>query len=341
MQGKRAGKKVMPKLGRNLGRSLARGASVLVLLAVAGYLGKGAMPGQDLAAAPEAPAPSHVTLLASGPVSEPAATALLAPVPALPPLAQPATALPAAALTPAPAISGDPVLSTVPAATADCAPLLDLTAEAEGMIGLVLTAPCHKEQRVVLSHAGLAVTARTTASGSLFALLPALETDAAVAVKFGDGQRVEAHIAVPEATQLRRFAVQWQGIDGFGIHALEGGASYGQPGDISAANPHVPLPGLPAAGGYLTLLGDSSTDLPLLAEVYTFPAKPETRVDLLVEAAVTPATCTGDLLGETVSSFGGTAQSTDLTVAMPGCDGVGDYLVLKNLAEAPKLAAAN
>ncbi len=238
-----------------------------------------------------------------------------------------------------------PTETAEPAATdsaaADCTMALDLAPVPGGFVSVVLTAPCNPGERVVLSHAGLAVTAKTTASGAIFAQLPALTTEALVGAKFPDGAHIASSVAVPEVAALRRFGIQWQGVSGFGIHALEGGAGYGQPGDVSAANPRTPLAGVAPGGGYLTTLGDASVDLPLLAEVYTWPARPGTRVDILVEAAVTPATCDTDLLGETLNTLGGATRVTDLTVAMPGCDATGDYLVLKNLATDPKLAAAN
>ena len=50
------------------------------------------------------------------------------------------------------------------------------------------------------------------------------------------------------------------------------------------------------------------------------------------------------LYGQAFSSLTSTAGSvfvTDLTLAMPGCEAVGDYLVLKNLVLDLNMAAAN
>ena len=56
---------------------------------------------------------------------------------------------------------------------------------------------------------------------------------------------------------------------------------------------------------------------------------------------MTESTCGRELLGETLSSVAGKVQVTDLTVAMPECDAVGDYLVLKNLVPDLNIASAN
>ncbi len=221
-----------------------------------------------------------------------------------------------------------------------CTVTFDLSSDENAMLRLTLVAPCHKNERVVLKHAGLAVTAKTTVTGALFSDLPALVTDATVEVLFADGSSASGSIAAPEMSSLRRFGVQWQADDAFQIHAFEGKAGYGEPGDISGENPHSPLAGVPASGGFLTRLGDASTDLPLLAEVYTYPADGRENPDVVVEAAVTPTACGREMLAETLATAGSRVEINELTVAMPECDAVGDYLVLKNLAPDLNIASS-
>ncbi|EEW24977.1 hypothetical protein [Rhodobacter ferrooxidans] len=233
-----------------------------------------------------------------------------------------------------------PLAEPVPDVVANACPLtLDLAPQPGAMLGITLLAPCQSNARVVLKHGGLAVTAKTSGSGSLFLTLPALDREGAVSVMLPDGKTAEAQLAVPDLDAVQRFAVQWTADDNFQLHAFEGDADYGTPGHISAADPHLPPAGAPADGGFLTLLGDATVDLPMLAEVYTYPAKPGVTARIVVEAAITEATCGRDLLGETLVSSGGAVTVTDLTVAMPQCDGTGDILVLNNLAPDMKIAA--
>lgn len=312
-------------------------------------------------ALPEAP----LAQPASPATSEPAAEATVQPAPvtqaATPePAAQPAVVEAPAPVAPQPAA---PVAGQAPSVLAGAAPaaelpaaevaadaaavapacdiILDLSAEPSAMIGVSLLAPCNPGERVVIRHGGLAVTGQTLASGGLFTALPGLETEATVEIAFADGQRQSATITLPDLAGLRRFGVQYQGDDAFQVHAFEDGADYGQPGHVSAADPHRPMAGQPAVGGFLTLAGDSTVENPLLAEVYTFPADPAVKPDVVVEAAVTDLTCGRELIGETLASFGGSVYVTDLTLAMPDCDAVGDYLVLKNLVPDLNMAAAN
>ena len=206
------------------------------------------------------------------------------------------------------------------------------------MIGITLLAPCHPNQRVVLRHAGLAVTAQTTSTGALFTAIPALEADATVELSFADGTDASGTIAVPDVATLRRFGVQWQADDAFQVHAFENAAAYGAPGHVSAANPHRPAVGMQATGGFLSLLGDAATENPLLAEVYTFPAEATPR--LTIEAAITDTTCGRELIGETLFSDGGKVTVAELTMAVPGCDGLGGFVVLNNPLSDMKLALA-
>lgn len=226
--------------------------------------------------------------------------------------------------------AADPTAPEVPA----CAVNLEALAQPDAMIGISLLAPCHADQRIVLKHAGLAVTARTSGSGALVAVLPALTAVADIEVLFADGQRALASVPTSDFAGLQRFAVQWQDADAFQLHGFENGAGYGQPGHISSAGS-----GTSGATGYVTVLGDASVDLPLLAEVYTFG--PAQSTELVLEAAITAGTCGREILGEAILAVKGAVEVSDLTLAMPGCEAVGDILVLKNLLEDMTLATAN
>lgn len=240
-----------------------------------------------------------------------------------------------AAETPAPVSPIIPATtpSTQPTETADvaCPVNLKIAAAPQAMIGISIKAPCAAEARVVIEHAGLAITGQTDATGSLFLSIPALAVDATVTAYVDDADPVTESLRIPGMMTLRRFGVQWQDKDAFQLNAFENGADYGDAGHVSSNNPHTPLTGVPPAGGYVTMLGDDAVMMPMLAEIYTFPAGGTANADVVVEAIVTDATCGRTLRGETVMTLAGKANVTELTLAMPDCDGVGDILVLKIL----------
>lgn len=341
------------RLGANMDikRKAARGIAVIAIALAAGHLvqnmGEKKRPPavasaglvqkplniETVAAGPEAAKPTP-TAPEKQPAPLPEAPLTKAPLAAVTPAAEPELPVPAAAPAPAAVEMAAPAQPT-------CDITLDLMAEPSAMIGITLIAPCHPNQRAVLRQGDLVVTGQTTATGALFTAIPAFETQATVEISFADGATKQAEIAVPDLAALRRFGVQWQADDAFQVHAFEDGADYGGAGHVSAADPHRPVAGLPAVGGFLTLAGDSTTDNPLLAEIYTFPADPAAKSEVVVEAAVTEKTCGRELLAETLTSIGGEAYVTDLTLAMPECDAIGDYLVLKNLVLDLNIASVN
>lgn len=222
-----------------------------------------------------------------------------------------------------------------------CIEEMDLAILSDAIIEVTLRAACHPDQRVVLRHSDLAITARTSAEGKLFVQLPALASAGDVSLRFADGTTINGAIPVADLATLRRFAVQWMQDDSFGIHAFENGADYDGAGHLSAANPgKLPFSG-DVVGGYLMILGDASTLSPMLAEVYTYPRDAMAPVEVSVDAEVTAATCGRELLGEVIASRGGKATATDLALAMPDCTAIGDILVLQNLGSEMALAGLN
>ncbi len=255
-----------------------------------------------------------------------------------------------AIVEPAPAIvsTTEPEPSIVPKAMevllqpqTSCENEMDLAVVADAVIEITLLSPCHPNERMVLRHGPLAVTAQTTAMGSAFLKIPALNTDGAVSLRFADGSTIEGAILVPDLANLRRFAVQWMDRDTFGVNAFENGSGYGAPGHISAANPgKLPLTG-DSDGGYLMILGSVDVAPAMLAEVYTYPADNIATVEVSIEAEVTADTCGRELLGEVITSDAGQSDVTDLALAMPDCTVMGDILVLKNPVQNLTLAVAN
>lgn len=221
----------------------------------------------------------------------------------------------------------------------DCPITLDLLEDDNAMIGMTVMAPCLPDTDVLIAHAGLVFSAKTMASGSLFLSLPAMTKEAKVSVKFSGGEVAESSISIPEIRSMRRFAVQWPEKDGFSLHAYEGKAEFDDPGHIWAQNLATPRPAEVQETGFLTLLGDGSTKMPMLAQVYTYPA--QTKSEIVVEAVVTENNCGFDLMGDALSSVGGTLEKTEITVAMPDCSAIGDYVQLPDLAPDLKLAMVN
>lgn len=232
----------------------------------------------------------------------------------------------------------DPQARSVPFCNAG----LSVASTPAAMLAVRLDAPCHVNERVVIRHEALAITGRTNDLGQLQIGIPALAAGATVTVAFADGATLSGKAAVPDLADFDRVGVQWQGKAAFALHALEFGATETGRGHVSAVDPRNPSFAERGIGGFLSILGDASVPDPLLAEVYSFPAAHVVRhgtVRIYLEAAVTPDTCGREIMGETLDLRRGLRLRTmDLSLPMPGCDALGQLLVLKNLLPDMKIA---
>lgn len=216
-----------------------------------------------------------------------------------------------------------------------CHPRARVSVDEGAILNFHLDAPCHAAQRVVIRHAGLAFTELTDAKGLLDVKIPAMQEDARVTAMFAGDKTVSATTTVPELSLYDRVAVEWVGEDSFDLHALEFGAAFGSAGDVWAKNPGSPTPSFTAAEGFMTLLGNRSVTLPMLAQVYTYPTQLSTaggKVKLVIDAVVSPETCGREMLAETLRTRHDAApKKTDLSVAMPDCSQPGGFVQLAGL----------
>jgi hypothetical protein len=267
-----------------------------------------------------APVPTAVEPVSAGPADVlppmPVRTATIV-TPALPPPSETAPRFlrvaspdPANAGTPASAVDAETTAAVPEPAAPDCTAALQLIPLPGGEMSVWLKAPCAAEARVELRHEGLALTYRTLPSGNLFVTLPALSARAIVAARLPGGDSVIATTEVPDLAGLRRMGVAWGGADAFQL--------------------------VPSAGVAPVMLGDAGVDQPLVAAVMTLPPGAEAPG---LEAEVTPATCGRTMAGAVIVQNGPVSAASDLSLAMPTCEAVGDILVLNNLLPDVTLAA--
>ncbi|NHB75952.1 hypothetical protein [Rhodobacter calidifons] len=222
-----------------------------------------------------------------------------------------------------------PVAASIPATAGDqCRPALHLEAAPGAMILLTLTAPCNRSERIVVRHSGLSFATRTEAGGETRLLLPALKSDALVAVYLAGSRLVIGKVAVPDVTLYTRVAVTWEWPAEVELRATEGNRVL----VAAAANP---------AGEPSRLMSFGAPDVqsPVMAHVYSVPGRDLGDVALSAELRITPASCGRTLRLGTIYAANGRTVVQEREVPVPLCGTAGDILLLKNLSPAPKLAA--
>lgn len=235
-----------------------------------------------------------------------------------------------------------PVIS--PSVTADtaCAAVLTARPMAAAMVQLNLTAGCQPDTRVTLHHNGMMISESTDSKGSLTLQMPALSPTAVFMAAFENGVTAMAKAEITSLDVYDRVVVQWEGPGDMQIHAFEFGADYTEEGHVWKAAPRDAAEAALGRGGFLTELGKAMPDQDLRAQAYTFPTGTVSRsgdVALSIETEVTAETCNRRMEAQTLQlTDGGALSVTDLTLDMPHCDAIGDFLVLKNLLQDLKIA---
>ena len=234
------------------------------------------------------------------------------------------------------------VTSDVKPAKAElAAPACPVSATAEphaaAMVAYELSAPCLGGAPVVVRHSGLVFSEMLSPSGTLRVTIPALSENARIVATFDSGKRVTAEVTIDSVPLYNRVVVQWQGETGVQLHAREFGAQYGQEGHIwsGAARDFSAVAG--GQGGFLTVLGDRTIQSAGIAEVYTFPSgmnKSQGGVDLTIETEVTQTNCAQEIRAQTLEfNAGKRISSQDMSLSVPDCDAIGNFLVLNNLVQ--------
>lgn len=225
----------------------------------------------------------------------------------------------------------------------NCVPTLSAQSGPAAMVALSVEAPCYAETQFVVHHQGMMFTAMTDADGNANVDVPALAEVAVMIAAFADGDGAVATAIVPDFAMYDRAVLQWQGDTSVMLSAYENDASFGDDDHIHVDNPGDVARLSASEGGYLIRLGDPTLPDALMAEVYTFPtammgAGP--NVMLVAEAEITDTNCGQDLSAQSIQvSPTGTTSALDLTLTMPACDAVGDFLILQNMFEDLTLAS--
>lgn len=223
---------------------------------------------------------------------------------------------------------------------ASCDITINAVAEAAALVAISLAAPCNSAEDVTFAHAGLNFSEQLGPDGDLFVLVPVMTEQAILTVTFADGQEKAVELTVPDFADYERVALVWKGATGLQLHALENGADYGDAGHVWAQTPADFGAATSGTGGFLSVLGSTADGY--AADVYTYPAalmQGGAEPVVSVEAEVMENTCATEIAGTILRSNRQSVPETQpLTMVVPGCDAVGEYLVLKNLPQDLKLA---
>lgn len=224
-----------------------------------------------------------------------------------------------------------------------CGLSVTTTASDGAVVALDIMDPCQPHSRVVIEHSGLNLTGRTDVMGLLTMDVPVFENPAFFTVRMPDGASDSSLAMVPDLGSYYRVGLQWNEDRSLELHAMEFGATYGDPGHIWLDHGGSVDRAVSGEGGFIMQVGDAGVDNPMLAQIYSFPRDTldgTGNVRLSIEAPVTEANCGQDTLARTLElEEDGRVAVIELTFTLPGCEAVGDYLVLQNLLHDLRVAS--
>lgn len=252
-----------------------------------------------------------------------------------------ASALVPPADQPVPAVAAPADDAPADAVIDSCDISLRAAPQPPAMVALDLHAPCHGGTPAIVHHNGMSFSLMTDAEGHARASVPALSQQALFIAAFPDGESAVDLADLPDFDAFGRVVLQWQGDAGFQLHAREDGADYDTNGHLWAASLGDHDRALSGQGGFLVPLGDGVGDPAHRAEVYVFPKSPAPgkAVAVTAEVVVTAANCDRQISAMAIRDVDGRLSPVTFELTMPGCDGIGDILLLKDLTEDMKIAS--
>ena len=220
----------------------------------------------------------------------------------------------------------------------NCDPRLFATPAPAAMVTVTVRATCDPNAHVLVRQGNLRAVQRTNADGRLNLRLPALDERVEIEVTIGD-QVLSAEAHVPEAANFQHVALSWSGPQMLRLNAFEFGAPRNSVGHVWSGAPKSPVRASRGTGGFLTRL---VTEQGPSLEIYSLPTgRSPLRgvVRLAVEAKVTAETCgrVAKARAYQPTAFRRLSE-TDVEVALPDCDRVGEVVVLQNLLRDVRLA---
>lgn len=220
----------------------------------------------------------------------------------------------------------------------DCTPRLVSRPAIDALIELSLDAPCHANERLVISHDDLAFSAYTSDTGSFSAYIPALSADAKIDVFLSEDVFLQSEVQIEDVEAHARVIVQWTGEAEFALHAYHRGAQFGEDGHIHALKPFD----ADLDEAFLISLGEKRGPEPMLAEIYSSPAHLVSGSKIELELRFTAQQCGQDLSVYILTT--GTNVSADVKeagFAMPDCPAESGTVVMELQAmAAPQHAEA-
>jgi hypothetical protein len=200
------------------------------------------------------------------------------------------------------------------------------------LVELHLTAPCLPTTRLVVRHGPLEFAVRTNSTGAVQFTVPALAREAGFTVLRDNMELARTDVFVPDVWRFDRVALNWRGPEVLNLHALGDASQIGDEGHIWRAAPGSLADVAEGRAGYLFEYRDREGDMPVHAEVFTFPVGQgvlDGDITMRISGLLHPRNCGREVGFWAIKAVDGQGPNvTPLSVRMPGCGQLGHVVML-------------
>jgi hypothetical protein len=200
------------------------------------------------------------------------------------------------------------------------------------LVKLSLTAPCLPATRLIIRQGPLEFAVRTNATGAADFTVPALARDASFTVLRDNTELARTDVIVPDIWRFDRVALNWRGPEILNLHAFGEAAYFGDAGHIWRAAPGSLADVADGRAGYLFEYRDHAGDMPIHAEVFTFPAGQDVsdgKITMRISSLLHPRNCGREVDFRVIKALDRDGPKvTPLSVRMPGCGQLGHVVML-------------
>ena len=203
------------------------------------------------------------------------------------------------------------------------------------LVSLILVSPCHPNADFVIWHTQMGFSVQTDEDGRADLRVPALVADATFVATLDNLEEANVKVEVPDMRRYDRLVINWHGKDSVHLHALENGATFGDPGHIWSASTQNAERTLHGERGFMMRLGTSEPGMPYLTEIYTFPfgqSNLDSDVSLRVGVAITAENCGRELDLTAIQTDGGRSTiAHEIQIGPLSCDQIGQTVMRDGL----------
>ncbi|KAB7614597.1 hypothetical protein F9L33_08140 [Amylibacter sp. SFDW26] len=214
----------------------------------------------------------------------------------------------------------------------DCKVKLSAKSLRSARVQLSVTAPCHSNEIITISHAGLRFNEYVDGGGVIIITIPVLSNPAEIEVSFDDGTKKSITTQAHDLSSYTRTGIAWSGHNSLNLQVLETAYNTEKNLHLTADNKRSEEKSYFLGGGYLTALGNTAIPNGEFIHIYTADITQKKYVDFQLHMKKQSLVCQNNLELKTIHYASDTnVQIAKKSATINHCMNQSENIVLKNM----------